>query len=69
MGTAFSEAVQGVKPAQAAWLRHWLHLLDLEEGATASSQPDIWHMPGFLPSPSLPLLLTPGRIPNPKSRT
>eukprot|EP00884_Botryococcus_braunii_P022766 jgi/Botrbrau1/9173/Bobra.0236s0005.1 len=45
MGPSFLQAVAGVSPSQAAWLRHWLHLLDCEEAAVASSQPDIWHMP------------------------
>lgn len=46
MGEAFEGQIGPLSPAHAAFLAHWLHLLDLEEGDLSARRSEIWAMPG-----------------------
>ncbi len=64
MGAAFEEHTAHLAPAHAAFLRHWLHLLDVEEGGLTARRAEIWAMPGARRAPPGPPAATPGGGPH-----
>ena len=46
MGEAFEERTQCMTPERSAFLAHWLHLVDLEEGDQSARRAEIWALPG-----------------------
>lgn len=48
MGPAFEEHTRHLSPLHAAFLCHWLQLIDLEEGGLTARRAEIWAMSGAL---------------------
>ena len=42
----WQEYTRGITPASAAWLRHWLDLLDWEESGARARRPEVWALTG-----------------------
>ena len=46
MGEAFEERTLCMTPKRTAFLAHWLHLVDLEEGDQTARRAEIWALSG-----------------------
>ena len=48
MGAAFEQHTGHMAPSHAAFLRHWLQLINLEEGGSIARRSEIWVLSGTL---------------------
>ena len=48
MGAAFEQHTGHMPPSHAAFLRHWLQLVDMEEGGLTARRAEIWALSGAL---------------------
>ena len=56
MGEGFEQHTGHIAPSHAAFLRHWLQLIDLEEAGLTARRAEIWALSGALTAAVVPLL-------------